>query len=83
VGEPADSEHRHLAGMPLEAGHLLPRVGPTEQRVLGLPLSWFSRRPADFSGLRHPLRWTRWRLQVHRLGPYAPDYKSEIDRPQN
>ena len=28
----------------------------------------------DLRGLAHPVRWWRWRRQVHRLGPYAPEY---------
>jgi hypothetical protein len=42
--------------------------------VLGVPRSAFVPRPIDLRWLRHPLRWTRWRLAVRRLGPYAPDY---------
>lgn len=26
-----------------------------------------------FRWLRHPVAWTRWRIDVRRQGPYAPD----------
>jgi hypothetical protein len=32
------------------------------------------RDPRHYSRLLHPIRWVRWRLEVHRKGPYAPDY---------
>jgi hypothetical protein len=59
--------------MQIEPGGSFPRVNPTEQRVLGIPLSWYRTDPVDLSGLRHPIRWMKWRVRVHRLGPYAPD----------
>jgi hypothetical protein len=27
-----------------------------------------------YARLLHPMRWVRWRLEVHRQGPYAPDF---------
>jgi hypothetical protein len=24
--------------------------------------------------LRHPIRWIRWRIALHREGPYCPDF---------
>jgi hypothetical protein len=39
--------------------------------------------PVDLSILRDPVRWTRWRRSVRRLGPYAPEYegRSLVVRP--
>jgi hypothetical protein len=73
MDKPSKPPARRVAGMPVEAGHRLPRVDPTEQRVLGLPLSWYGTPNVDFSGFRHPIRWTERRIRIHRLGPYAPE----------
>ncbi|MFZ0715963.1 hypothetical protein [Mycobacterium sp.] len=75
-------EPQHLFGMQIEPGHAFPRVDPTEQRVLGIPRSWYRTTTVDYSGFRHPIRWTKWRIRCHRLGPYAPDYKKSIAGPE-
>lgn len=55
------------------------RTDPTEQRVLGIPVSWFRGGALDRRALRHPIRWSRWYIQRRRLGPYAPDFdESEV-----
>jgi hypothetical protein len=72
VYEDEETEPDHVAGMERRPGHILPRVDPTEQRVLGVPLSWYKHDPVDLSGLRHPMKWAKWRLKLHRMGPYAP-----------
>jgi hypothetical protein len=78
VDEKPSTEPRRGFGMPIEPGHSFPRVDPTEQRVLGIPLSWYRTNSVDLSGLRHPIRWTKWRIKAHQLGPYAPDFKASI-----
>jgi hypothetical protein len=79
MDDPDDAEPRRLIGMELRPGRTLPRVDPTEQRVLGLPLSWYRSPSVDFTALRHPIRWTKWRISAHRLGPYAPGFKESLD----
>jgi hypothetical protein len=71
-----DSEPQRILGMNSEPGHLLPRVNPTEQRVLGVPVSWYRTNSVDLSGFRHPIRWSKWRIKAHRLGPYTPDFNA-------
>jgi hypothetical protein len=55
------------------------------QRVLGFRASLWSRaakgleeaQGAGGSGLkvvRHPIAWVRWRIDLHRRGPYAPTF---------
>jgi hypothetical protein len=51
------------------------RVGATEQRVFGIPLSWWGGGTIKRDRLAHPIRWARWRRQVARLGPYAPRFE--------
>jgi hypothetical protein len=61
----------------MEPGRKRLRIGETEPRVLGLPLAWFrSDVPVDTRWARHPYRWLRWRLEVHRRGPYAPPFEN-------
>jgi len=46
-----------------------------ESRVLGFPHSWFwakDQTAPDLRWIRHPIQWSKWRLHVRRLGPYAP-----------
>jgi hypothetical protein len=74
VGETPDGKPRRVAGLPRDAGHRLPRVHETEPRVLGLPRSWYGTATRDFRGLRHPIRWVKWKAVRHRLGPYAPGF---------
>jgi hypothetical protein len=78
VNEAPDHEPQHFLGMPIEPGQVFPLVDPTEQRVLGVPLSWYRRETLDGSGLRHPIQWTKWRIMFHRLGPSAPDFKEYL-----
>ncbi len=75
MAEKPEHEPQHWLGMPVEPGHIRPLVDPTENRVLGVPLSWYRHKPIDLSGWRHPIRWIRWRMSHHRGGPYAPDFK--------
>jgi hypothetical protein len=55
-----------------------------QPRVLGINRHWFAvlrdrpgARTFDLRWVAHPVRWLRWRRQVHRLGPYAPDYDAD------
>jgi hypothetical protein len=73
VDKMPDGEPQHLAGT--QPRHWLRRVGPTEQRVLGMPLSWYRFESVDLSGWCHPIQWTKWRITSRRLGPYAPDFE--------
>jgi hypothetical protein len=68
-----------ILGIPRLEGSVRPEE--FQSRVLGIPTDWFAilRARPDTSGfdvrrLAHPVRWWKWRRQVHRLGPYAPDY---------
>ncbi|MCU1490218.1 MAG: hypothetical protein JWM85_1623 [Acidimicrobiaceae bacterium] len=73
-------------GISASEGGWRPTVGDTEQRVLGVPLSWLgSQGSVDLRWLRHPIRWTRWRLEVHRRGPYAPRFENfgRAERPSD
>ena len=73
-----DEDRQHVLGVPVRVrrGRSRPRPSSEQRTVLGLPLSWFAPRPQlDTRWLRHPGRWLRWRAQVRRLGPYAPDYE--------
>ena len=72
-----DREPQRFLGMPVPSGAFQRGINETEQRVLGFPRSWFSPKRIDTRWLRHPIRWTRWRLRVRRLGPYADDYPGE------
>jgi hypothetical protein len=72
--ETDDSESQHLLGMQAGPGRRMPRVDPTEQRVLGVPLSWYHSPSVDLNALRHPIRWTKRRISAHRFGPYAPGF---------
>jgi hypothetical protein len=80
MDRPPSDEPQHAFGMKLEQRHSLPRVDPTEQRVLGIPLSWYSIKSADLSWMRNPIRWTKWRVTAHRRGPYAPSYEEFLAR---
>jgi hypothetical protein len=55
-----------------------------QPRVLGINRNWFAvlrdrpgTRAFEVRRVAHPVRWWRWRRQVHRLGPYAPDYDDD------
>jgi hypothetical protein len=73
VAERDDQQRR--PGGPEEGADRRLRIGETDARVVGLPLEWFrTRTPGDTRWLRHPVRWARWRRQVRRLGPYAPEF---------
>ncbi len=54
----------------------------TEPRVFGVPRSWLAVRVPDLRWLRHPVRWTRWRLDVRRRGAYAPTFEECARSPQ-
>jgi hypothetical protein len=67
---------RRVLGIPLEPGEWRPKLDPAEQRVLGVPRSWLGpREPLDMRGIRHPIRWLRWRSEVRKRGAYAPRYE--------
>ena len=73
-------EPKRVLGFPLrQAG---PRRREDEPSVLGLPRGWISPPAFDLRRIAHPLRWWRWRRQVQRLGPYAPDYDDFGDAPE-
>ncbi|MGO9150863.1 MAG: hypothetical protein ACLP1E_10640 [Acidimicrobiales bacterium] len=71
---PEGEEPRRLLGMPIPHGVV--REGEEPKRVLGMPipLTWIDLPRFHMRRFLHPVRWMRWRLQVRRLGPYAPDY---------
>jgi hypothetical protein len=75
------SEPQRVLGFPVtrgEHGQSWRDRADASQHVLGLPTNWFGSRragrPRDTRWLSHPARWWRWRMQVRRLGPYAPDF---------
>jgi len=71
-----DDEPQRVLGLPVRRGGPRQPAYREPRSVLGMPLSWFGPRPhLDTRWARHPVRWLRWRSQVHRLGPYAPDYE--------
>jgi hypothetical protein len=76
VDEGAGKESPHLTERRgFTPGVWVSQVDPTERRVLGIPLSWYRRsEPVDFSGVRHPIAFVKWRLLIRRLGPHAPDF---------
>ena len=52
-----------------------------QPRVLGIPRDWIQVNRQKTGSptfavrrIAHPVRWWKWRREVHRLGPYAPDY---------
>jgi hypothetical protein len=57
------------------------RQGQEPQRVMGIPLDWFSDiGPENPGALVHPIReYRRWRRR-RRLGPYAIDDEDRADR---
>ena len=71
-----DYEPQRVLGFPVARGDWRPRQKGSGQGAFGVPLSRVGPRPAlDTRWARHPVRWLRWRAQVRRLGPYAPDYE--------
>ncbi len=82
---PEGEEPRRVLGFPLPA-HRVVREGEEPRRVLGfpVPLGLLEAPNFHFRRVVHPARWVRWRLQVRRLGPYAPnydDFRSSIPEP--
>jgi len=63
--------------------------GDYERRFLGFPRDLFGflrerqrpRTPVHVRRIAHPVRWVKWRRQVHRLGPYAPDFDDSDGHP--
>jgi hypothetical protein len=51
---------------------------PVAARIPGTRISLEWVPPLDVSVLFHPLRWMRWRRELKRLGPYAPDYEGRF-----
>ena len=74
VTHPDDREPQRVLGMPTGRGDWRVRSDDTRPRVLGVPVTWVRPRPVDLRWVRHPVRWVRWRRDVHRRGPYAPDF---------
>ena len=74
-----DREPQRFLGIPVPPGGWKRGLSTDEQRVFGLPRSWFVPKPIDIRWMRHPVHWSRWRWQVHRLGPYAPPYAEPGD----
>ena len=73
-----DEEPKRLLGFPIERGDWRPRTDDYEPRILGIPSSWFGSnqgQSTDLRWIRHPIRWARWRFEVRRLGPYAPEFR--------
>lgn len=69
------SEPQRFLGFPVKPGHRWPDFGGDGQQAFGMPVAWLgTRRHLDTRWLRHPARWLRWRAQVRRRGPYAPDF---------
>jgi len=67
----SEEEPAHLLGM--EWRSKAERLQEAEgQHVLGVPQGWIH-PPSDFAAVRHPLRWLKWRREVRRKGPFAPD----------
>ena len=48
----------------------------------GSPDSEADRSGHNFSLLRHPIAWVRWRIALRRRGPYTPDFKEFRQKPQ-
>lgn len=72
-----ESRSREMPAHPPRRRDRLPHIDDTEPRVLGIPRSWYRMpQPFDLRWAPHPIRWWKWRLQVHRLGPYAPRYEA-------
>jgi hypothetical protein len=74
VDETPSEEPQRVLGMPIGPGRGFRLMDPTEPRVLGLPRSWYRTSSVDLSGFRHPIRWMKWRIRFHRVGPYVGDY---------
>ena len=75
----ANEEPQRVLGVAARRDGRRLQVGETEQRVLGLPIRWFrSEGNVDTRWVRHPITWLRWRVHVHRLGPYAPEYEALV-----
>lgn len=71
-----DEEPTSWLGMPFDRTGGRIRKNESEQRVLGVPRSWFwTGQAPDLRWVRDPVRWLRWRLEVRRRGPYAPNYE--------
>jgi hypothetical protein len=76
---------------------MMPEGEEEQQRFLGFRTSllpWLESgkesSPADgresqetFPLLRHPIAWVRWRIAVHRRGPYAPDFTAFRHSPRS
>jgi hypothetical protein len=76
VDDETEQRVRRAQGPPAEDGGKRLLMDETEPRAMGLPLSWFRTTEAiDLRWARHPVRWIRWRLDVHRRGPYAPRFE--------
>ena len=78
---PEGEEPRRLLGMPIRPDGVVHK-GEEPKRVLGMPipLGWIDLPTFHIGRFLHPVRWMRWRVQVHRLGPYAPDYDNSGGR---
>jgi hypothetical protein len=73
IGRPR--EHPHEADRGARRSSIRGGRYDTRPRVLGIPTTGWGQKPIHLPWLRHPIRWTRWRLEVRRLGPYARKYE--------
>lgn len=69
-----DEGRRRILGFPVGGD-------PDEPRVLGLPRGALPGLcPEQLHRARHPVAWVRWRIAVHRQGPYAPAFDAFVGR---
>ena len=66
-------ERKHVLGLPVPAA---PPEGELPKSIFGFPVSqyWEGWPTIHIRRIAHPVRWAKWRLQVHRLGPYTLDF---------
>ena len=54
---------------------LWPRAMDRSEEVPASGGSWLR-------AVRHPIRWVRWRIELHERGPYAPTFSDFLARPR-
>jgi hypothetical protein len=62
-----DEEQQRFLGFPLS---LWPALEPGK----GSPDQGEHRTGSTVARLGHPIAWVRWRIELRRRGPYAPDF---------